>query len=74
MMSLMLDLPLQSCVSFWTGVCSAWTYSICCRIPANTGNWHGYHAGKDHDHQEGIHYICAGKYQCCFQAYVLFEF
>ena len=39
------------------GICLAWTYTVCCRLPANTGHWHGYHAGAYHHNQEGIHHL-----------------
>ena len=43
-----------------TGVCSAGSYPLSCRLPANTSHRHGYHAGENYYHKEGLHHICAG--------------
>jgi len=43
-----------------TGVCSARSYPLSCRLPANTSHRHGYHAGENYYHKEGIHHICSG--------------
>ena len=60
------------------GVCLAGSYPLCCGLPAHPGHWHGYHAGENHHHQEGVHHIRAGELMyfkgcgwCCFSSRVM---
>lgn len=46
------------------GVCLAGSYPLSCRLPANPGHRHGYHAGKNYYNQERIHHISTGKVLC----------
>ena len=44
-----------------TGISSVGSYPIGRGLPADPGNRHGYHAGEDYDHKEGLHHLCAGR-------------
>ena len=56
-------LVLEKCI-LSAGVCPAGPNPLCRGLPANFGHWHGYHAGKNHYHKEGINHISTGTKQC----------
>jgi len=54
---------LEKCI-LSAGICPAGSNPLCRGLPANLGHWHGYHAGKNHYHKEGINHISTGTKQC----------
>jgi len=56
-------LVLEKC-TLSAGVCPAGPNPLCRGLPANVGHRHGYHAGKNHYHKEGINHISTGTKQC----------
>lgn len=46
-------------------VCLAGTYSVCCGVPAYSGDGSGRSAGAHHDHEEGLHHFRAGYLRAC---------
>lgn len=59
-------------LSFWcflsitiiSGIRFAGSYSICCRLPANSCHRYGHYARKNHNNQEGIYHVCSGTPFC----------
>jgi len=58
---------MHHCVLYVLGVGIAGSYSVSCRLSADTGHWYGNNAGAHHDHAERFHYFSAGA---CEQSFV----
>jgi len=52
-----------TCAVRMLGVGFAGSYSVSRGLSADTGHWHGYHAGANYDHTERVHYIRTGRQQ-----------